>query len=109
MGRKQSEETEKQDEREKEKKPTITGPEERGDELLSLTLNSEILSKVTNCVCLSMQRGFNLNMRAANSLVTAGLRPVRERIHGDRSRFKCPECHCRAAEVSVEGEACGGQ
>lgn len=70
-------------------------------------LTSEILSNVTNGVWLSMQRGFNLNMRATNSLVTAGLRPIREWIRSDLGQFKCPECHCRGDEVSVKGRLVG--
>ncbi len=88
----------------------VTEPEEKADELLSLTLTSEILSDVTNCVWLSMQRGFNLNMRITNFLVTAGLGPLRERIHwihGEPGQFKCPECHCSADEVSVKGRLVG--
>lgn len=57
---------------------------------------------MTNGVWLSMLWGFNLNMRASNSLVTAGRGPMREWIHGEPGQFKCPECHCRGDEVSVK-------
>lgn len=71
-------------------------------------LTSEILNNVTNSLRLSMQKGFNLNMRMTNFLVTAGLGPLTEWIHGDLGRFKCPERHCRSNEVSVKERLVGG-
>lgn len=72
------------------------GSEEKGDELLLLTSNSRNIERCDKwSVWLSMQRGFNLNMRAANSPVTAGLRPVTVWIHSDLGQIKRPERYCR--------------
>lgn len=70
-------------------------------------LTSEILNNVTNSLWLSMQKCFNLNMRTTNSLVTAGLGPITQWIHGDLGQFKCPERHCRSNEVSVKEKLVG--
>lgn len=108
MGRKQNEESEVR-QREKEKRHQwLQDLRRKVMNRSRWLLTSEILSDVTNGVWLSMQRGFNLNMRTTNSPVTAGLGPIRQWIHGDPGQFKCPECHCRGDEVSVKGRLAGG-
>lgn len=44
---------------------------------------------------LSMQRGFNLNMRTTNSLVTAGLGPVRECSSAQNATVEAMKCLSR--------------
>lgn len=79
-----------------QQRPAATGSEEKGDELLLLTSNSRNIERCDKwSVWLSMQRGFNLNMRATNSPVTAGLRPVTVWIHSDLGQIKRPERYCR--------------
>lgn len=79
-----------------QQRPAATGSEEKGDELLLLTSNSRNIERCDKwSVWLSMQRGFNLNMRETNSPVTAGLRPVTVWIHSDLGQIKRPERYCR--------------
>lgn len=77
MGRKQEKRREEHAERKREKQPVVSDEDE---ELLLLTFNFRNTERCDKWWQPQHVRGFNLNMWATNSLVTAGLGPVGERI-----------------------------